>query len=215
MQKKNSPCKGTEIYIDNNDGTFTLEIRGKKNDGNVLISEIDLERVKKHHWYIKDATTGNNYVATKIGTKTIKLHRFLFNLEYGDRSKIVDHINRNTLDNRRENLRVVGYSENNHNHRMNKNNSSGRKGVKYRSAKGNRSARWDACITINGKEYKKAFSVSTHGDEGAKQKAIAQREAWEKEFNILSEKSSTTSPDECKDVDSSESKQEAVEILMK
>ena len=41
---------------------------------------------------------------------------------------------RNTLDNRRENLRVVGLTENNHNHRMNKNNTSGRKGkIKFRS----------------------------------------------------------------------------------
>lgn len=187
-KRKMGPCKGSETYINNGDSTFTLEIRGKKNEGDILFSEVDLEKVKEHHWYIKDVTKGSCYVATKIGEQTIKLHRLLFDLENGDRSKIVDHINRNTLDNRRENLRIVSYSENNHNHRMNKNNTSGRKGVKYRKAKGNRSARWDACITVNGKEYKKAFSISVYGENGAKQKAIAQREIWEKQFNILSEK---------------------------
>lgn len=60
-----------------------------------------------------DRTTGNYYAVTK---KTIdgkrnkfRMHRVIMNASKGE---IVDHINRNTLDNRLENLRIVTNSQN-------------------------------------------------------------------------------------------------------
>ena len=78
-ERKMGPCKGQEIYIDNNDWTVTLQIRGKKHDGDILFSKIDLEKVQKHHWYIKDKYEENQlqYVATKIKNSTVKFHRYI------------------------------------------------------------------------------------------------------------------------------------------
>ena len=69
----------------------------------------------------------------------------------------VDHINRNTLDNRRENLRKVTRAQNNYNQRLRKDNASGFRGVYYRADRGT----WDAMIKINKKcIYLGAFNTS-------------------------------------------------------
>ena len=183
---------GTETYIDNDDGTMSLIISGKKNNGVIIFSKCDYERISKHHWYIKDESRGMRYAATKIKEKTVKMHRFILNVhnvnqEISKKEKmIVDHIDRNTFNNTRENLRLVSYSDNNHNHSMNKNNTSGRKGVKFAKPK-NRSPKWVAQITVNGKTYRKEFAISVYGD-NAKNLACNQRLEWENMFNILSEK---------------------------
>lgn len=56
------------------------------------------------------------------------MHRYLAGTPTGSDT---DHINRNKLDNRRENLRVVSRSINNFNTPPAKNNTSGHKGVGY------------------------------------------------------------------------------------
>jgi hypothetical protein len=59
----------------------------------------------------------------------------------------VDHINHDTLDNRKDNLRVVTHQQNNCNRRGWKNSRSGYKGVAWYS--NNRG--WRSQITVNGK----------------------------------------------------------------
>jgi len=72
-----------------------------------LISLEDLGRVIRNRWYVKK----NNYVMiTK--KDSISLHRFIMNCPKG---MVVDHINGNPLDNRRENLRICTMVENNQN----------------------------------------------------------------------------------------------------
>lgn len=92
------------------DGVFELEL----GCGNVtLISECDAEKVCVCNWH--SSTNGRDlsrYVKgrLKTGSSLLRLHRFL--LDVTDSSLQVDHINKNTLDNRRENLRIVSQSEN-------------------------------------------------------------------------------------------------------
>lgn len=80
----------------------------------------------------------------------------------------VDHINRNKLDNRRENLRICSRLENVRNTGLRTNNSSGVIGVYYRE----RFKKWHASIRINGK----AKSLGYYHD---KKDAIAARKRAE------------------------------------
>lgn len=74
------------------------------------------------------------------------MHRVIMGAESGDE---VDHINGNTLDNRRENLRLVSRSQNNMNKRKQSNNKSGYKGVYQNKTSG----RWVAQIIVRKKKY--------------------------------------------------------------
>jgi hypothetical protein len=72
-----------------------------------IISEQDVEFVDSRSWFAQ-GRPGFMYVATTTkenGKYKIKyLHRLLFNLT--DRKVFIDHINHNTLDNTRQNLRL-------------------------------------------------------------------------------------------------------------
>lgn len=103
-------------------------------------------------WYAspahyKRSTTSYYAMRGKEGTS---LHRLILarilgrELELGE---IVDHINNNTLDNRRSNLRVATMSQSNANRRRNRNNTSGYKGVHfYKQYK-----KWSASLMVMGK----------------------------------------------------------------
>lgn len=79
-----------------------------------LIDDEEFERVSKHTWYAKPDKQ-NYYACTTIETNgksyTVRMHRFIMGLEKGDK-RVVDHISHNTLDNRKENLRVCTNAEN-------------------------------------------------------------------------------------------------------
>jgi hypothetical protein len=62
------------------------------------------------------------------------------------RHEVVDHINHDTLDNRRENIRLATKSQNSANQRKHKDNRSGFKGVRKSHDNG-----WSALVCINRK----------------------------------------------------------------
>ena len=84
---------------------------------------------------------------TRVDGKTYYVARLIWMLVYGEDpgDKIVDHINRDALDDRLENLRLASRSENRKNSKLNKNSSTGYRGV-YPNGKG-----FIARITVNGK----------------------------------------------------------------
>lgn len=111
-----------------------------------LIDEEDVERTSKYHWTLKK-DKGHFYAHAVIDGrrflfKSITLHRFIMNAKKGE---IVDHINRNTQDNRKENLRIATNQHNALNSKMFKTNTSGYKGV-YKYGK-----RWKAMLRYNNK----------------------------------------------------------------
>ena len=72
------------------------------------------------------------------------MHRFIMNLKPGDKQQI-DHKNRNGLDNRKENLRLTTDSLNNMNKGIQKNNTSGYRGVSLHK----KYKKWRSTIQIN------------------------------------------------------------------
>lgn len=96
------------------------------------------------------------YVITKVGSrpnrKTVYLHRFV--LGVNDPSVLVDHADRNPLNNLRSNLRICNNSQNQANRLSNTNKSTGKfKGVFFRK---NKNA-WVSEITFKGKRHYLGF----------------------------------------------------------
>jgi hypothetical protein len=75
-------------------------------DGSVraysLIDRADAPIAEAYRWWLG----GDDYAISLISGETIYLHREIMGLTYGD-PLVVDHKNRQRLDNRRSNLRVV------------------------------------------------------------------------------------------------------------
>ena len=84
------------------------------------------------------------YVKAQINGKYTSLHRFIMNPAD---DKVVDHINHDTTNNCKSNLRIVTQQQNMMNRCTNKNNTSGYAGVKMDS----RYIRWEASIGYKGK----------------------------------------------------------------
>ena len=134
----------------------------------ILFDEEDRELVESHTWSV--LPKGNTYYAlTTIPhpdggwytrpsgkrqrrRKTLQLHRLLMNPPKG---MMVDHINHNGLDNRRENLRICTHAENQHNSRKQKNNTSGYKGVYWDKSK----KKWRAQIKKDNKIHIGMFDI--------------------------------------------------------
>lgn len=74
-----------------------------------LIDDTDAPLVLARKWYALAAHHRHTYAMTTMKSCPVSLHRFL--LQPGPRL-VVDHINRNGLDNRRENLRMVTHGQN-------------------------------------------------------------------------------------------------------
>ena len=105
---------------------------------------IDLNSVNKVN-NIKWCLNSNGYARTTNNRRTILLHKYLMNCNDND---IIDHINRDRLDNRLSNLRLVTIHENNMNNSKQKNNTSGIIGVYLNIRRNNK---WVANIKINRK----------------------------------------------------------------
>lgn len=139
----------------------------------------DQELVEAHSWYVNSRRCGKEYLvreqhlgregpkgSRKSLRKTIIFHRLIMDAPKG---MVVDHINGNTRDNRRCNLRVCTQSQNTQNGRKHEDNTSGYKGVFFWKTRGC----WKAVIMAAGKvdskgQYKTAEEAARAYDEKAK-----------------------------------------------
>jgi hypothetical protein len=120
------------------------------------------EEAKKYYWVI----SGRGYARSQVNGKHIYFHKLAINVD----SKImVDHIDKNSLNNKSANLRVADKSKNAANSK-NRKNTSGFTGVSFNRTQNN----WIANIKINGIFHQKKFKNI--------EDAIIQRLNWEKEF---------------------------------
>lgn len=120
-----------------------LTVNGQR----VLIDEQDEQLTNKHRWYVR-----KGYLFTVIHGKTYSLHRLL--LDAGD--LVIDHINGDTLDNRRSNLRVCTREENQRNRGKASSNTSGYKGVTLDGS------RYKAYLKCRGTHYNLGRYTSKH-----------------------------------------------------
>ncbi len=120
-----------------------------------IVDDVDYERFVKFKWFTQLSGKKNGYAVRKkyvmrrLGRSiytTIYMHREISGLQKGDKRE-VDHINQNTLDNRRENLRICSHVQNGWNRVPNRRNTSGYKGVVLTKVG------WKATISANKKLY--------------------------------------------------------------
>ena len=118
-------------------------------EGNmILVSKCDIQDVVVFKWYLNSngypATYGSYDNVIKY-SRPVTLHRIMFGkLNQG---YVVDHINRNRLDNRRENLRICTSLQNSYNKSKPKNSICKYKGVSKTGST------FKASVTMNGLKH--------------------------------------------------------------
>ena len=130
------------------DGYYEIELF--EHNEKIYIDEEDYELVSQYQWHLTKET--NTYYAIKsIANSSIKMHRLIMN---PSDEEVVDHINKNGLDNRKSNLRNVPKYLNNRNTNLRKDNESGIIGVFYSEKNDQWRAKW---YDENHKAHQKAF----------------------------------------------------------
>jgi hypothetical protein len=112
----------------------------------VLIDDDMADEILQYKWSVQSRRHGIYFAAKITGPNGRKRIVFLHRLIMGEpKGKIVDHKFGNHFDNRRENLRICGNTENSRNAKKPKTNTSGFKGVTKRGNK------WEANIKFDGR----------------------------------------------------------------
>lgn len=94
----------------------------------------------------KRANTYNGYARVNVGGRMLRAHRVIYAIMTGKMPDgDIDHIDQNPMNNRIENLRDVPRSENMHNSKKRKNNTSGFAGVCWHA----RHQKWHAYIDVD------------------------------------------------------------------
>ena len=131
--------------------------------GEDLVLGDDEDRwLSQYDWRMLNRTKERNYAVTIIGGHEVLMHRLITAAPPGME---VDHINHDTLDNRKENLRVCTKSQNQLNrHKARADSSSGIPGV------GQHKNKWRARIQINGEQ----IHIGLYGTKEEASKAYAE-----------------------------------------
>lgn len=104
-----------------------------------IIDTEDFPKVCKYKWYCDN----HNHAATRINGEKVLLHRLIMEAPKGS---YVDHIDINTCNNKKENLRFCTHSQNTANRRPYSKFKT--KGVEQQ-----KSGKWSAYFRVNNKQY--------------------------------------------------------------
>lgn len=132
-----------EFRIKDNIVEFDVYDINNNVNGHFIIDKKDLQKIRYHKWR-KD--TNQRIITGNCSNKNPRRELSRFLLDITDENLIVDHINGNTLDNRRNNLRVCTQKENTYNKSFMKLNTSEFIGVSFDKSR----YKWNAEIR---KEY--------------------------------------------------------------
>lgn len=115
------------------------------------------------------------YLRVDINYKTYLSHRLAFlYMNNINPSELVDHIDRNTLNNKWGNLRLASKSENNRNRKVLSSSITGIKGLSFKDGKW---PRYQAHVTIGKRRMSKSINLRNRDEEEVKKELIA----WIKE----------------------------------
>lgn len=120
-----------ERYYDVKNEITELTIKCRYGVFKTIFDTCFLDEIKNYKWTIKPSKK-IYYVWTKHKNKSTFLHRLIAETPTG---LYTDHINRKTLDNRKENLRICTLSENNQNRILPQTNPTGYVGIQKRKNK--------------------------------------------------------------------------------
>jgi len=134
------------IELDVDTVTILLSDKDGNEKGRTIIDKEYFDKVKSngYTWFYFQGN-GQPYAVSAVKRKRVYLHRLIVD---ADENEVVDHINHNTLDNRRVNLMIANNSENQLN----------RKGARKNSKSGIRGVSWDNThkqwvVVVMGKYY--------------------------------------------------------------
>jgi hypothetical protein len=156
-----------------------------------LVDDEDYPLMSLHKWHVSKGNGHTFYARSEARKNGIRrrfsMHREIMGISK-DHSKIIDHINHNTLDNRKVNLRIATYSENQANRNgIQKNNTSGFLGVKFDK----RTGHWYGEVRFNKQKFQTVRSRN-------KSEVIIARDALAAKihgtFATLTHKPNTTTP---------------------
>lgn len=95
------------------------------------------------------ANHSNGYARVNVGGRMLYAHSVIYAINHGKMpTNQIDHINKDRIDNRIENLREVSSSENSHNYKKPKTNTSGFTGVSWKT----QAQKWVSYIWVNNKK---------------------------------------------------------------
>lgn len=101
------------------------KVKGKyRVRGYVTVDSEDYAYLNQFSWYKHHC----GYALAQIEGEKVFMHRLIMGAKKGE---VIDHINRNTYDNRRENLRFANKRVNSINRNTQKNNTTGYKGIHF------------------------------------------------------------------------------------
>ena len=124
MLKGRHKCKNNIMIKENH---AEIEIISKKHSIQYILIDLDdINKVNIYNWYLDS----KKYTYTCHNYKIMSLHRLIMNFP---KEMLVDHINGNTLDNRKINLRYATRKQNAENiHKLRPDNTSGITGISWR-----------------------------------------------------------------------------------
>lgn len=130
----------------------------------ILADSEDLDKLRTWSWCINKA----GYAVANTGKKIVRMHRFIMDAADGS---VVDHINHNILDNRKQNLRICSQKENARNVRTARNSETGEIGIRITEHN-----RFNVRITVD----RRAIHI---GNYRTMEEAIEARKAAERKYH--------------------------------
>jgi len=131
-----------------------------------LVDKEDYDKIKDYGWYAHYDKKGKRYYAiTRTHGIRIIMHRLILDAKKG---QIVDHIDHDGINNRKNNLRLCEQSQNCMNKLSQSNNTSGYRGVSFHKGKN----KYQATIMVKRKQiYLGSFDTAIEASKVYQEKA--------------------------------------------